>query len=294
MKKALLTLTLLAAAQIAYTQAKYNFSKSTGTYTGITGSTEIMPGNKFYDTLALGFDVELNGFRNDTLYINTYGTVSLGAPGSGADAFYAEMIDGKQHYTITGTPGDRLVIVEFKDTKFGHDFSSSDFTNFQLWIYEKDGVVEMHYGNIVVNNPDFSYYYQNGGPAVGFSGQQLKGAPTSPVADTGYHYLSGTPANGLIYRFTPKGLDIGNTLSKRESVNIYPNPGNGIINITPIAKTWENYTVNVFDASGRHVAHRVVSGRQNLVDISNEEPGMYFINVIHNGQTIGSFSYLYR
>ncbi len=294
MKKALLTITLLAATHVAYTQSKYNFSMSNGTYTGITGSTEIMPGNKFYDTLALGFDVELNGFRNDTLYINTYGTVSLGVPGSEADAFYAEMINGKQHYTITGAPGDRLVIIEFKDTKFGHDFSSSDFTNFQLWIYEKDGVVEMHYGNIVVNNPDFSYYYQNGGPAVGFRGQQLKGPPASPIADTGYVYLSGEPANGVIYRFAPKGLDVENTLRQREALNIYPNPGNGIITIASRHKNPEHYTVNVFDASGRHIARMVISSHQNQVDISNEQPGMYFINVAHNGQTIQSFTYLYQ
>lgn len=294
MKKALFTIALLVAAQVAYTQAKYNFSMSSGTYTGITGSTEIMPGNKFYDTLALGFDVELNGFKNDTLYINTYGTISLGAPGSGADAFNAEMIDGKQHYTITGTPGDRLVIIEFKDTKFGHDFGSTDFTNFQLWIYEKDAVVEMHYGNSVVNNPDFSYYYQNGGPAVGFKGQQLKGPPASPVTDTGYVYLSGTPANGLIYRFAPKSLDVEHTFSKGNPVDIYPNPGNGIINIASHDTNSGNYTVSVFDASGRHIVHRVISGHQNQVDISNEPPGMYFIYVAINGHTIKTFAYLYQ
>lgn len=294
MKKLLLTVVLLAATHLAYTQAKYNFSKSTGTYTGITGSTEIMPGNKFYDTLALGFDVELNGVKNDTLYINTYGTVSLGTPGSAADAFYAEMIDGKQHYTITGTPGDRLVIIEFKDTKFGHDFSSSDFTNFQLWIYEKDGVVEMHYGNIVVNNPDFSYYYQNGGPAVGFKGQQLKGAPASPVADTGYHYLSGTPANGLVYRFAPKGLDVEENVDKRNVVNIYPNPGNGIISLSLKDNSRESYTVNIFDVSGRHIAHHIMNGSQTQIDISDKQPGLYFIQLAHDGQTIKSFTYVYQ
>lgn len=294
MKKLLLTVVLLAATQMAYTQGKYNFSKSTGTYTPITGSTEIMPGNKFYDTLALGFDVELNGVKNDTLYINTYGTVSLGTPGSAADAFNAEMIDGKQHYTITGTPGDRLVIIEFKDTKFGHDFSSSDFTNFQLWIYEKDGVVEMHYGNIVVNNPDFSYYYQNGGPAVGFKGQQLKGAPASPVADTGYVYLSGTPANGLIYRFVPKSLNVKNNYAKTDDMHIYPNPGNGVVNIVTNQVNQKNYTVDVFEASGRHIAQQVINGHKDAIDISGKQPGLYFIHVAQNGQTIKSFTYIYR
>lgn len=294
MKKLLLTVALLAATQIAYTQAKYNFSKSTGTYTAITGSTEILPGNKIYDTVALGFDVELNGIKNDSLYINMYGTVGLGTSGSAVDAFYADMTGGKQHYTIAGTPGDRLVILEFKDTKFGHDFSSSDFTNFQLWIYEKDGIVEMHYGNIVVNNPDFSYYYQNGGPAVGFKGQQLKGSPSAPVTDTGYVYLSGTPANGLIYRFAPKGLDVEENVDKRNVVNIYPNPGNGIISLSLKDNSRESYTVNIFDVSGRHIAHHIMNGSQTQIDISNEQPGLYFIQLAHDGQTVESFTYLYR
>jgi len=294
MKKLLLTVVLLAATHLAYTQGNYNFSKSTGTYTGITGSTEILPGNKYYDTLALGFDVELNGVKNDTLYINSYGTVSLGTPGSVTDAFYADMVDGTQHYTITGTPGDRLVIIEFKDTKFAHDFSTADITNFQLWIYEKDGIVEMYYGNIVVNNPDFSYYYQNGGPAVGFKGQQLKGSPASPVADTGYSYLSGTPVNGIVYRFVPKSLGVQNDFSRSDIVSIYPNPGNGIISLYLDDKSPQNYTVSVYDVSGRYITDGIIRNPQTRIDISNEPKGVYFIKVGHNGQTIQTYSYIYQ
>lgn len=67
--------------------------------------------------------------------------------------------------------------------------------------------------------------------------------------------------------------------------NVYPNPGNGIFNITP-ANDWGNTTISLFDVSGQLVLEQNFTGVQNgsTLKFGNTQikPGIYLMNIKYN------------
>jgi PKD repeat protein len=68
-------------------------------------------------------------------------------------------------------------------------------------------------------------------------------------------------------------------------VNVYPNPGNGIFNIS-VADDWNNCKISLFDISGKLILeqnHSQVSNGSTLTFGNNQiTPGIYFLNMQHD------------
>jgi hypothetical protein len=70
----------------------------------------------------------------------------------------------------------------------------------------------------------------------------------------------------------------GITKQKEESgIKFYPNPSNGKIYVT--AQKEDNYSINVFDATGKKVytLEQNVKQTSNEIDLSNHQKGVYFM-----------------
>lgn len=78
------------------------------------------------------------------------------------------------------------------------------------------------------------------------------------------------------------GIDDNAVISDR--VSVYPNPASDYLKITGIA---QNTMVLIFDANGKLVCNKLLTSRQNTLNISDYINGMYFYQIVDmSGQTI--------
>ncbi len=78
--------------------------------------------------------------------------------------------------------------------------------------------------------------------------------------------------------------------SLADNISIYPNPGNGRLNLRLNNTMKGNVTVRVMDITGRviyrHVFNNVMSQQLLNIDISNESPNLYFISISDAQNTV--------
>jgi hypothetical protein len=70
------------------------------------------------------------------------------------------------------------------------------------------------------------------------------------------------------------------------NVTIYPNPNNGIINITLSSELSKNSTLEIYDAIGKLIVTEALSGELNTLNISNLSNGIYSFRVLNNNNMV--------
>ena len=70
------------------------------------------------------------------------------------------------------------------------------------------------------------------------------------------------------------------------NVTIYPNPNNGIINITLSSELSKNSTLEIYDAIGKLIVTEVLSNELNTLNISNLSNGIYSFRVLNNNNMV--------
>ncbi|MBN3034789.1 MAG: T9SS type A sorting domain-containing protein [Bacteroidales bacterium] len=290
----------------------YQFSCSTSPYAELTGGTDLTAGAPWTVlnyTIPLDFSFGFYGVGYDTLRVRDYlqfDALNL----SFAFPFYTKFIDrgaSPVRYEITGDSGSRVIRIEWKNMGFWAEHqllgTMDDSVSFQLWLFEEGNHLEVHTGPVSVIHPDTSYYGKTG-PAIGvyalpdtamvtgLSSVSLSGDPSAPVPvfndpelDV---YLSGTPPEGMVYRFeySPAGIS---GYAAQQSLNVFPNPSSGNIfirNIPEGALIISNFT-------GVPVMKTVVlsSGDDILLDLSRFSSGPYYLKLIsgrevHSGKVM--------
>lgn len=282
----------------ASAQRAYNFSKDNGTYTELTQAKRISFAQM--DSLSGFYRLdELKGetfvwyktkFTIDTIktfHIQPYANVRFDNDSTliivDAGFTYLDSIDANSaiSYVIEGTVGNRIVKTQWKNLKVRVG-QASNFVNMQIWVYQKSGVIEIHYGNSSSNNQ--SGFNVNTGPQVGmfFSRDDftkcyeklwVTGSPSSLKLDslTNYNFLamSGVPVNGTIFRFTPRFsmLNGQRVNAPEQQLRVYPNPVSGDMlfsNMTGAATIWSVTGVKVIETASC-----------GAVDIGCLRPGLY-------------------
>lgn len=318
---ALFLLVLLSKTTIAQ---NYTFDNTTDTYTDLTGSISITTAAPWDDptgTIPIGFDFQLFDTTISTIYLNATGLGSELVPtttynGSAPNIFVfgADVIDrgydfdneeattgsmSTISYLKEGTAGSRICKIEWKNVGFYGDLdanpTSSDFINFQLWLYEGSNKVEMRFGSSNVVNYDVALEGQTG-PVIGLlsaynydTDEQegdaftLTGNPSRPMltkpADIFSSQLSGLPADGAVYTFSPAAVSSVTSLRSSEA-NVYPNPTIGTIHITTDMK---NYEVTLTDLMGKPVNSYATNTTD--LDLSSLPSGIYFITLSSDSET---------
>jgi hypothetical protein len=82
-------------------------------------------------------------------------------------------------------------------------------------------------------------------------------------------------------------------IADSENINInhlYPNPTDGISNLTLNSKLPSNAKVNIYSIDGRLIAQsnkELMQGENNIrLDLTNIEPGMYFVEIMSKNERV--------
>jgi len=201
----------------------YSLTTSNSAYDTIVGGTEVanLNSDNFYE-IDLGFSFSFCDSTFQTMYImdEAYVPVLSYVVNQGyTDASKYELLpfgsiniesgnSSKLLYKTTGTAGDRITTIEWRDFTYTEPFTSVNSTfNFQLKLYENGNKVEYHYGANDITTDftavDLSFL------AVGLysvdsnDGLFLSGNSSSPntASATGTNELSAWPTEGTKYLF---------------------------------------------------------------------------------------------
>jgi len=194
MRKTILTSSLILLLHFTVTAQSYNFQKTSGTYTNLSGSTSLTNSLTWDDpvgTIPLGFDLNIFDTTVSTLYFNDFflgGSVMASNQETGKGAFISvfeadlmdrgyDLLGGDDQpgglsnisFKVDGVSGSKICKIEWNNVGFYTeiiDFDTSlQYMNCQLWLYEGSNNIEMHYGpsNVTI---DSITYEDKKGPSV--------------------------------------------------------------------------------------------------------------------------------
>lgn len=314
---------LLVCFSVALTaQSGYDLTVSTEPYTELESGTSV----------GIGPGGGLTGLDFEGAAVPLYGeayTLDASTPllisGTGFLRFdkpdYSVVIDGFLSdlnvydersgifHDVAFEAGENILKVEWRqaaliDTPDVQD----DFLNFQIWIYQTSGVVELRYGPSKLND-DYGTLI-GGGPFVGiFRFRQtpsfrvlqknwLLGDPADPYHDTqgqSLGLLGHFPPEGTVYRFRPNGPSAVDEMSvvDRSSLrySVLPNVVVGELMIEPASEQDPDHRIDgpefrVIDVTGKTVAEGMIHNGRGRVSMAKMPAGLYFCVIQGEGRPI--------
>ncbi|RQO31748.1 hypothetical protein DBR32_07320 [Taibaiella sp. KBW10] len=338
MKKTLLALAAVISIGMSYAQSpvkRYTATYTTGgTYTPLSGATDIGFNADWDDTVSnpitLPFAFKYQNVAITTVAVETYGSLLLNnvinemtTTGhiTGLNMDYTSAGRGKVFYTTTGTTGNRIFKVEYRNVGRFNDDTGNDTLNFQVWLYESDHAIEYRAGYKNVNDTMFATDLSGAmddkevilAGLIGNSGDSL----AIDTANAFFHatkrtgavfsdtaiwiaaassnplllgeLLHGTyPPNGSVIRFAPR---VPSAIGKIDfdMASIYPNPSkDGIYNLNLKETPKTGALVTIYDMTGKVVLKQALHTTKATLDLGRFAAGNYF-GKINNGDRIGSF-----
>jgi len=302
-------------------QSVYDFETENMSYQDLTGSISLNNGQIWDDpayTIPIGFDFQLGAFNFDTIYIvewglggdlsstpNDSGILPIIVP-IGQDIYSREDLNGNSispiSYKLEGTIGNQILKIEWKNVGFLDDSTADDYMNLQLWLFEGSNIIEYHYGDNEINNPDESYEGETGPYVSLFTSYNmdsdqledyayvLSGNPLNPTVlvynqgdDADGPILDGTISNGTVYRFVPEQLSVSDVSDIQ--FDIYPNPTSSYLRVNT---SINNFKISVYNAIGQKI--NILEFQDNKLDVYHFPDGIYFIKIESEyGATIKKF-----
>lgn len=289
----------------------YQFSKRTEIYNNLTDAVLVNQGLWGYETYAIpiGFDFLFFDSYIDTLviYENIPGffTSNNLEDSQYIGPFGATLIDrgelngislSKISYKVLNDPGNRICIIEWKNFGFEGDVwcnnTSTDYVNFQVWLYEAMDIIEFHYGPNLITNFQCSFWGEVG-PTIALSpwGNYLEnivsdstiwltglaGAPSIILSNMPY-YVTGIIDQGTIYCFN-NVLTSTNDLHLTK-VDIFPNPVKDVASVV-VPDCSGQCNIEIYDLQGRLELKQEVNLANGIIKLSLEHisPGFKYMRI---------------
>jgi hypothetical protein len=295
-------------------QQYYKFSELKSSYTELNEATVADTHDFINDALThlpvqgetfnlFGTDFTFGGTK--TMRIQTYGDLRIDNDTSAIiiDGVFTSLIavdtTTKISYKIEGPSGQKIVKVQWKNVRIDRG-PVDNFCNFQIWIHQQYGVVELRYGPRSENNG--SGYTSSTGPYAGlfFSNNTfntlyeklwLHGSPTNIRQDSSasfsFNSLLGVPSDGTIWRFTPKqyldSVYIGVAEQALAHTHIAPNPASTYLTVQGLpASDRTNY--RIFNVTGKKFKEGNLSSNNEKIEIEHLPAGIYLLQLDQSGK----------
>jgi hypothetical protein len=305
MKGVLIVLSFVSSALIGQ---NYLLSSFTSAYSDLVGP-QVLTTTEWDDPDFLiipGFPISINGNSYDSLFLNNLGCTIMGIKNGNEldeiDPVLMDVIDrgydtGASQSSIStkieGLTGNRILKIQWKNVGSYEEYDlggNSMSINFQLWLYEQGGFIEVRYGSSNVTDVSVFYEYESGAGVTisednygtGINNVYLMGNTSYPGITNQYSHMTGTPQSGQVYRLSPKASV---SINKNETGKLaaYPNPCYDILYIKNSIDI-EEYVI--YDVKGRQVQ----SGSliyQKTINVAFLSKGVYLISAIKiNGDNL--------
>jgi hypothetical protein len=285
----------------------------TRAYAPLTSATSVSKGFLWNGdttfTIPLGFNFKMAGTTISKIYFSggnfIAGTINS-AKQSGFIMLGAGLMDrgaitgtskSDIRYTSTGTTGSRVFKLEVLNAGFEDEYFNNgelkDSISLQFWLFEGSNIVEFHYGSSMVSN--FSDYFD---PALRSGYMQnldtatfqfdkfyvVNGSARNPALDSFTNFsstkgLNSVPANGSVFRFTPKGSTTGiQHVSAGTLAKVFPTQCNGMLNIEHKGGRPMDFTI--MNAKGQVITKGSAPNGLRVIDLSSVPSGVYFIQLM--------------
>lgn len=321
--KNLLMMVLCGITLNVYSQS-YTLSVSTASYSDLVGSTSLNKDMTWDDpqfTIPIGFNFQYFNTTMDNIFMTSWGyggELTSDSLNSGVfpllvpygadiiDRGYDFDVDSSTigslstiSYLLEGTQGNRILKIEWKNVGFYSEMEddgiSTDFTNFQLWLYEGSNDIEIHFGPNSITQPNLSFDGETGAyvglfPAFDFddylvigNGYELIGNPSSPTMITVNdnnsftNFLEGVIPNGTSYKFSNSAVGLSELNSNSIEISIYPNPSSDVLYIAADNAKWELESLSIVNINGQIV--KEIDQVNGAIDISYLKSGIYYIYI---------------
>jgi len=326
MKATLLIISVIILFPGLLFSQSYTFSATTGTYTGLANPVSLNNGQVWElpdFEIPIGFDFWFFNSSIDSLYFFEDGSGSVLSTSKLQSGLHKLLIpygtslidrgygtsfsQSPLSYELSGDPGSRVLKVEWKNAGFYGDFenngTSTDYVNFQLWLHETTGHIEIHYGPSLINYPELDFNDESG-PSVSlipsydynldiFSPNSLwlEGNPISPLMITSndFVFLNGSISPNTIYKFD--NLTVSSPgITVNEPV-VYPNPVKNLLNIRLNTELTYPATVLICDITGRTVYNTSINASQTgelQIDVSAITAGLFQLIIQKGNETYTS------
>lgn len=322
MKKRLIFIVSLFCLVLTARAQTYYFNVLSGTYSDLVGSTSLNNGMTWDDpnyVIPVAFNFQIFETTVNQVFLGSFegifyysvdtsqtGTMPLAIPYGPdiVDRGYNFNIDeptpgalSEISYLLEGVVGNRILKTQWKNVGFYYeimdDHISTDYMNFQVWLYEGTGDFEVHFGPNSITNPDESY---NGfaGPLVGllhdydFSldtfGQKsigLVGTPSAPnlvpLDINTVSVVNGNVPDGTIYKFRLAPVGESEYQSGLGKIDLFPNPSNDFVNVVANNQEISISSISIFNTRGQKV--KEVDASNLTIDISDLNSGIYLVQL---------------
>lgn len=317
MKKCLLVLVVaITITKSICAQFNYTFSAFTDTYTPLVNGTNITDSLKWTSdtsfSINTGFSFELNGFKVDSLFLQstvfvatelnkgllTGFTISQATYHDRGNPINTWPASSPVRYLVEGLPGNRICKLEYFNMGFGNEFqfygTNNDSANVQIWIYEGTNIVEIRFGSSNINHAA-DYFFPSGEPFVTFTRKwnfntgvpemmyYLTGDFPNPTIDSTNDPakvigLSSYPDEGTVYRFTPKSLTISATNKSNTLIQLKSNSCNNELFVKN--QSDENVPFKIISINGSTIFFEgVLSTGSNNINVSKLSSGVYLFSI---------------
>jgi hypothetical protein len=306
--RAYLLFAILLIAGTGSRAQTYQFTHFTSTYSDLAGATVLTDSGTVWDdevyTIPIGFNFTYMGQSFTNMIVDTYGLLdfSNGNYELVFLGFLADLMDAGTtssvspvSYLLSGTPGNRILKIEFKNCGFFSGPQGS-FVNFQIWLMEADNSLEVHMGPNSVPSPSVSYDGETG-PVIGVVKTNtgatatvyaltLVGSPANPstvmLDINNMQFLNGTPASGQVYRFSITGTSLPEWEAGSFAITAYPNPVEMSGEVKLTLDKERDVKVTVVNMMGQKVmdvySGRLSAGTQTVsADLSALQAGSYIV-----------------
>ena len=313
---AAIALAAIGSSNSASAQVYYNFSKSTQTYTSLSGATSVSKQSLWTSdtsfTVPIGFSVKIgNATVNNFQFAGgTFVLPQQAAVQSGFLMLSSALMDRGANqgvaksdirYTTTGTAGSRIFKLEIYNAGFEDEFFNNgelkDSISMQLWLYEGSNITEFRYGPSMISN--FNDYF-------GFKMicGYLKDMDTATTAFDKFYVVDGTPEKldsmsgtfsnkglnsvpsaGTVFRFAPKGSSTTGVhqLTRGTLAKVFPTLCSSELNIDNPGSTLQYAMVAM---NGQVVREGTFGKGKTSLDMTPIVPGVYILRLTDEGKNI--------